>query len=242
MKTVVVTGRPQGLEQEQSGVRWVCFPVLEERSLAIDAGDIERLRQQPPDWVIFSSRRGVDFFFQHFQEEISSWTFRTGCIGKATASRALEIFGHVDFVPQGEGLGTESFLLEFSSILQIDGRIRTRVLLPMARHGRELLGQELESLGCTVTRLPLYEVFPKPDLGAEIRRMDWTGVALILFTSPSTLEFWMDAGEIPHGVELGAIGEFTASSVRQHTGREVSVLPGGNFNRITELLETKVEQ
>ena len=181
------------------------------------------------DWILFTSPRGVEYFFQWLdvhRRSLSDFSAaRFAAIGPATAERLRE-WGVGDVrVPerayQAEGL------LELFGAESLDGK---RVLLPRA-HGRPILVDTLRSRGARVDEWEIYRTEPERSLRLRPILKVVRTAGIILFTSPSTFHHfdaavaaawsheayraWWDR------VDVIAIGPVTAEALR-HEGVPVA--------------------
>lgn len=162
------------------------------------------------DWVVFSSRYGVEYFFKRLMaigldsrmlkdEEIAA-------IGASTASR-LRDFGIIaDLVPKEES--SKGLLKEFSKI-NIKGK---EVFLPRSDISDKKLNEGFEKLGARVSASYAYRNVPAKDLPA----LDLNWFHEIMFTSPSGVRnFKKRYGRLPRGVKAKCIGDVTLNEAKR---------------------------
>lgn len=216
-------------------LEWVTLPVLRFERLAVDEELLKHTCENPPDWIVFTSSRSVQFWSECLMEVGQDFPIQTqvACIGERTAEAAGNDGFSPDFYPTEPG--TEKFLEEFEDLLS-NNSIKPTILIPMAQGGRTLLAEKLRELGCTVTVLPLYRTLPREDVTDYLRQNDLNDMSLILFTSPSSVDAFTQHFEIPEGVKVGSIGRFTSEHLDRKGLADHSVLPAGDFERVGEIL------
>jgi uroporphyrinogen III methyltransferase/synthase len=141
------------------------------------------------EWIVFTSRNGVqyffDFFFKRFKDIRCIGGLRIACVGQGTAA-ALETYHlEVDFMPEealsenlADGL-TEFQNLENTKILVITGNLN-----------RDILVQTLETKGqAIVDTLKVYETHLE-DLtnSQDVKNFRQKGADAIVFASSSAID------------------------------------------------------
>jgi len=148
------------------------------------------------DWMVFTSRNGVDAVF-HRTSDIGGP--KIAVIGPATAD-ALAAHGfETTFMPS-------SHVAE--ALLEEIGDVRgATMLLPCADIARDVLPAGLRAGGASVLEIAAYRTRtitePLPDLGK---------VDAVTFTSSSTVRGFLERGSIPDGAEVVCIGPITAAT------------------------------
>jgi uroporphyrinogen III methyltransferase/synthase len=199
----------------QAGFDPVFFPVIEirpiEENVVLDRA-LEKLACY--DWVVFTSVNGVQVVFDRLVHPVDmgkgagKGAVRVAAIGPKTA-RALELRAvRPDFVP-------EEFVAE--AILPGMGDLRGRwVLLPRAEIARPALPQAIAAAGGVPHEVAVYRtVQAEPD--PESLNTLKTGVAVVTFTSPSTVENFLqivqqaglDPFDLPGAPRMACIGPIT---------------------------------
>jgi len=139
------------------------------------------------DWIIFTSVNGVSQFFKNFFSEFddirSLGNIKIAAIGSETA-RNINSYGlKVNLVPRK--FIAEALVSEFKT-RKISNQ---KILIPRAKGSREILVDELKSLGNKIKELKIYEsIAPKSnikrDINAQIIKNNIYGIT---FTSSSTV-------------------------------------------------------
>jgi uroporphyrinogen-III synthase len=189
------------------GVDIVPLPVTE--SVAVDFDWPDGLAVETIDWVVFTSRHGVDAFFTRLQAiglQVDSRT-RLAAVGQRTAEAVLQHSASVDFMPsQAYGRTLFSELLAF---LPDKAGI---VVYPRARQiSFDPAGLFRES---QVRYYPIvcYETMPRtvdPVVARKLSADDW-----ILFTAPSAIDAYLEQFGKPTARPI-AIGRTTAARMTE---------------------------
>lgn len=240
---ILVTGEQDDLEARfpaELGFRgtpleWVAVPVLKFERLPVDADQISKLLENPAEWIIFTSPRGVrfwsDLLMEHGQQ--APVEVRVACIGQKTAEVAHQEGFTPDFVPLQPG--SEGFLESFLKLLK-DASVKPSVFIPTAEGGRTMIREALEEFGCKVETLPIYRSVPRPDLHESLSQAELGEARAILFTSPSSVDAFIRVFTIPEGIQIFSIGKFTGDHLRRVGFQDTRTLPQGDFERIGEIL------
>jgi uroporphyrinogen III methyltransferase/synthase len=155
-------------------------------------------------WIIFTSRYGVRFFFEVLSDIPA--TVKIASVGKTT-TRELE---KRRIRPDVES-ATESAegLVRYFMETGITG---CKILLPRSDKGLEYLSGELRALGNRVTDLPVYE----NTINTGASKEDLSRFRKIIFASPSGVEaFEHIYGALPEGILLTAKGATTGNKLKQ---------------------------
>ena len=165
------------------------------------------------DWLIFTSRNGVEKFLARLdagERDLRAVKGRIAAIGPATAEALANAHLKTDCLP-------EEFIAE--SLLEALDRDLTgkKVLIARAEAAREVLPEELRRRGASVDVAPVYRTVV-PDSSAlreaiAAKRPDW-----ITFTSSSTVRHFVEmAGEEAlRNVRIASIGPITSATIREY--------------------------
>lgn len=179
------------------------------------------------DWVVFTSKNGVDFFFEFLKElkiELSP-NVKIAVIGKKTLE-VIERYGFKPtFVPPS--FVAEAFLPSFLEILETS----ENVLICKGNLAREYIANGLREKGFGVEEVIVYDnVQPDGTDNLLIQAFRETRVDVILFTSPSTINNFMDAIHKNHLEEfvlesvIVSIGPVTTKRIEE-LGLKVTLSP-----------------
>ncbi len=213
-------------------VEFISVPVLEYARLPIRMELLEHwLVQKPAEWIVFTSPRAVRFWSEVLLENGFEFPVETrvACVGSRTAEVASEEGYCVDFAPRQPG--TEGFLEEFEKVTS-----PASVLIPAAAGGRLKIRDRLQRMGYEVTWTPLYETRSKSDIAHGVSAQSLETANAIVFTSPSSVDAFLDAFQLPENVRIIAIGGFTGKHLESKGYVRPRLLPGGDFSRIEEAL------
>jgi uroporphyrinogen III methyltransferase / synthase len=161
------------------------------------------------DWLVFTSRRGVEAF-----AALASSKPSPGChiavVGAATAEAAKAALGRVDLVGRG---GTAAAL---AATLVGDGHLKSRpkVVLALAENAGDELEQALTAAGATCTRFDLYRTVPASK--TEPRRpLSALHVDNVVLASPSAVLGFVNSVDVDVPVRIYTIGPSTTAAARK---------------------------
>jgi uroporphyrinogen III methyltransferase/synthase len=195
-------------------------------------------------WVIFTSVNGVRPFMERLRHQGRDVRALSGlrlcCIGPRTAEELTRHGLSADLVPsefQAEGV------IEALKHVGVAGQ---RILIPRAAVAREILPEQLRTLGADVQVVTAYRtVLPSgdsSDLKDRLRRRD---VHVITFTSSSTVRNFrrlFDSGEemkkLTEGTVVACIGPITAKTARE---QGLPVTMTATQNTVPALVEAIVQ-
>jgi hydroxymethylbilane synthase len=144
------------------------------------------------DWIFFSSRNGVEYFFN--LKPVLPKNVKFGVVGRGSED-ALRKFGHLaDFV--GETGDIPEVAEEFSPLVK-----GLTVLFPRAQDSLQTIQKSL-STDTKVVDLPIYETVIEEDI-------DQTHADVLIFTSPSNVEAYFVDNLLEPGQKVIAIGNST---------------------------------
>jgi uroporphyrinogen-III synthase len=106
----------------------------------------------------------------------------------------------------------------------------------MAEGGRMTLKNRLRERGCEVTVVQLYRTVFRKDLYQELSKQDFEKIDCVIFTSPSSVDAFLDFFSLHANIRIGAIGSYTDHHLRQLGFNDSKILPQGDFSRIEEIL------
>lgn len=168
------------------------------------------------DWIIFTSRYGVRFFFEILKErnldirKLAS--LRIGSVGKTTTAE----LGKYNVLPDLESK-TESAegLIAFFKEKKIT---YNRILLPRSDKGLKSFSDELEVLGNQVIDVPVYST----KINESAQKVDLSGFSKILFSSPSGVDaFKKIYNEFPDGIPLVGKGKTTGNKLKSGINEKI---------------------
>ena len=194
------------------------------------------------NWLIFTSRNGVKYFFKRYFEKDKDIRDLKGikicAIGTKTASEIKKYGLKVDMVPEefrAEGL-VEAFAAlqkqenSNSDIQNSKPFIGIRFLLPRAEKAREIFPEKIRELGGEIDIPVVYRTIKPEYHGKRLRRFLKEGrISIATFTSASTFNNFVeimgsDSEELLRGVTIAVIGPITANAVKK-AGLPVHIMP-----------------
>lgn len=150
------------------------------------------------EWVFFSSKQAVKFFFE---QNPSMTNQKIGAVGKITSDAIRRYGKRADFI--GSSTDTKMTGKQFASKVG-DGK----VLFPQAKGSMRSIQQQFVRRE-QVIDLPVYETIKKNE--GEMPQAD-----ILVFTSPSNVEAWFEKFKISKEQKVVAMGDATANALRQH--------------------------
>lgn len=158
------------------------------------------------DWLIFTSRRGVEAFATLHEGRIGG--ARVAAVGPITAEAARRRLGRIDIVGRG---GTASLLAED---LLASGALNDnpRMLLALAANADERLERALAG-AARCTRLDLYRTVPAPAAAVK-RAMSSLGADNVFLASPSAVTGFVNQVDIDMPIDIFTIGPSTSAAAR----------------------------
>ncbi|MGZ3931408.1 MAG: hydroxymethylbilane synthase [Bacteroidia bacterium] len=173
------------------------------------------------DWVFFSSKHAVKYFFSQ-KPKIDN--IKIGCVGKSTADE-LRAFGlRAQFI--GQSTDTKLIGKQFAAIAGA-----SKVLFPIARESMMSIQNQLAKKE-NVFNLPVYATLKH---SVEID----TATNIVVFTSPSNVEAFFEKNTWQPHYKAVAIGDATGSALEKKKVKQY-VKPGsfddlGLFQAILQL-------
>jgi uroporphyrinogen III methyltransferase/synthase len=223
-------------ELEELGAEIIEFPTIE----IVEPEDHEELDKcidiiNTYNWLIFTSKNAVDFFFKRFfikDMDIRDLKGIKICaVGSKTASHIKKYGIKVDIIP--EKFNAEGLIAVFQNQSDIN-RQQTlkglRFLLPRSEIAREILPEKIKELGGEIDTPITYRTIKPHSHGKRLRRFLKEGkITIATFTSASTFNNFIeiigdDARELLKGVAIAVIGPVTAKAV-ENAGFKVSIIP-----------------
>jgi uroporphyrinogen III methyltransferase/synthase len=192
--------------------------------------DGSRLLKQaagPYQWIVFTSRYGVRFFFEILNDaQLDLRSFgatKIASVGKTTtlelkkhhicrpgAASAADMVQPLPFYPdvESETETAEGLIRYFETICLSN----SKVLLPRSNKGLPYLPEALARMGNQVTDLPVYNNL----VNESAEKVDLTQFQKIMFSSPSGVEaFKKIYGALPEGIPLVARGKTTENRIKR---------------------------
>jgi uroporphyrinogen-III synthase len=182
------------------------------RTELIDGDDLRRdLRETlaQADWLILTSRRGVDALVALGMSEAAA-TCRIATVGKATAQNAHECFGRVDLTGSGTALDLGRELIETGTLSAGD-----LCVAALAANAGPVLVEMVERCGARCRRFDVYRTLPSEP--SEPRtHLSTLAPDAIVFASPSAVTGFVNCIEIDRPCRAFSIGPSTSAAMREH--------------------------
>lgn len=150
------------------------------------------------DWIFFSSRNGVEYFFK--LNPLLSKKVKFGVVGRGSED-TLRKFGYLaDFV--GEGGDIDEIAEEFAKL--VDGQT---VMFPRAQDSLQSIQKKLND-NTKIVDLPIYETVVEENI-------DGTLADVLIFTSPSNVEAYFVDNLLEPEQKVIAIGNSTGKKFEE---------------------------
>ena len=166
---------------------------------------------EPCDWIFFSSKNAVSFFFKQIKTlsiKIPT-SVKWGAIGLATAKELLTYQITADFSGNGN---PEEVGISFSTL--VTGK---KVLFPSAKNSRESIQQFIKNEALEIINLSIYDNLPKSDF--DIIPSD-----IYVFTSPLNVIAYSKKHDLSDKNCI-AIGETTAKQLKNSGALSIMTSP-----------------
>jgi uroporphyrinogen-III synthase len=173
------------------------------------------------DWLVFTSKNGVDFFFQEFENEGKQVSLLDGCkiavVGKKT-KRILEKYGlKADLTP--EQYVAENLVAE----LLRNVNVREKVLILRGNLARNIIANDLRANGIFATELDVYETVIDKSSQEKLYDVIKKGqIDVVTFTSSSTVDNFVqllegtDWRDYSDKLIFASIGPITTKTILKH--------------------------
>lgn len=161
----------------------------------------EKLLDHSYDWLIFSSKNAVKYFYPYLKNVKVK---KVAVIGDKTAQYCNELGISVDFVPRD--FSQEGFLDEFKISEQ-------HLLLPSSEKSRPKLVQQLSKYN-EVVKIDLYRPVPNFKNISQVKSLVRKHqIDAVTFSSSSAVEFYFKEDNVPEFDHYFAIGKQTARTI-----------------------------
>ncbi len=161
------------------------------------------------DWVVFTSKNGVEAAFRLAEEIRRKERPRIAAIGPATAAALRRRGVEPDLIP-------ERYVAE--AVLEALGDVRgLKILLPRADIARRALVEGLREKGALVEEIAAYRTRSRKPGGATGPETESLNSAdAITFTSSSTVRGFLESRPVPPGAKIVCIGPITAKTAGEY--------------------------
>ncbi|MFW6270607.1 MAG: uroporphyrinogen-III C-methyltransferase [Bacillota bacterium] len=216
-------GQQKKIEQmiENQGAEVLHFPSIEIQGPVLNnevKKAVNNLKKY--DWILFTSRNGVKYWFQLLQKENIDIReligIKFGVIGPGTGSALKKRGIYPEFMPSRY---TTSVMTD--EFIGLNHNKSKSVLLPRADIASPGLATNLRETGYDITNISIYKTI-KPGVEQEpiISHLEERSLELITFTSSSTVnnlvEIFKENIDNIKDIPVACIGPVTASTARKH--------------------------
>ncbi|MCX8028181.1 MAG: uroporphyrinogen-III C-methyltransferase [Thermodesulfovibrionales bacterium] len=189
---------------------------------------IERIEDY--NWLVFSSAKGVEFFFKRLidiNKDVRDLKGIKICaVGKRTAETIRSWGIKVDMTP--DEFNSEGLIAKFNQ--QCGSLQSLRILLPRALEARDVFPDMIRKNGGVIDTPVTYKTIKPERHGKRLQRFLKEGrITIATFTSASTFKNFLDimgegAVDFLNGVTIASIGPITTQAILK-TGLKVSIQP-----------------
>jgi uroporphyrinogen-III synthase len=159
------------------------------------------------DWLIFTSRRGVDALADLVGTDLPA-TLRLAGVGEATAARIGERFGRSALAGPGTAQGLASELGQHESI-----RAGASCVLALAENAGDTLENTLCEAGAAVSRFSVYRTRPAEPVEPR-QPLSTLGSDTVIFASPSAVTGFDNQVAVDIAGLFVTIGPSTSAAVK----------------------------
>jgi hydroxymethylbilane synthase len=150
-----------------------------------------------PDWLFFSSKNGVKFFFDNIGTQFNPALTKIAAINSGTANAVHELGFKTKFI--GEGSDLEKIAADFDQIAS------GKIAFPQAKKSMQSIQQKLKK-NTDIETLVIYENQPKKNI--EKREEE-----LLIFTSPMSAEAYFSQHTLSPAQTVISIGNTTTQKL-----------------------------
>ena len=212
---------------ERLGAVPVTLPCIDAEPLGdSDLADALRTAAAAADWLVFTSRRGVEAFVRLAGAEAGR-AARIAAVGPATADAARHALGRVDLV------GAHGTAESLADAMLEAGAAKAEIVLALAANARDVLERRLRAAGAACRRFDVYRTVPAAPRAPRLA-LSGLGVDAVWLASPSAVEGFMNQVEIDADVPLVAIGPSTADAIRARGLRVAAEARAPSFEGLLE--------
>ncbi len=200
MKSILITREPIECGWLVRSLLAEGFDVVASSQIMLEA--VESLPALPKtDWIFFNSPKSAKLFFQTYSE-LEQDNYKFAGLSTGTSKEVKKWTDRVDYTGSSS-LKTEAIAEDFLSIAN-----GAKVLIPCGKHTLGTLKKADEDNN-TVQEIVFYDTIPNNWIAP-------TDFDLILFTSPSNVDAYIEHHEVRPDTICLAIGEKTAEAIEKH--------------------------
>lgn len=181
------------------------------------------------DWLVFTSRRGVEAFVTLYSSSIGN--ARVATVGPATADAARSRLGRNDLV--GEAGTAESL----AATLRARGVLERRphLVLALAENADDRLQKALQD-SALCTRFDVYRTIPSPPAASK-RPLSSLGADNVVLASPSAVTGFVNQIDSDTEIDVFTIGPSTSAAARRAGLAVTAEAREPSFNGILEAMQ-----
>lgn len=210
---------------DQSGFKPIVAPLLFIQSIKFEIENIHLY-----DWIFFTSKNAVKYFFESLVDELPQ-TLKIATVGDSTA-KYIEKYGYkVDFFPTK--FNGDTFSEELSKILMGNEKI----LFPKGNLARIGISQQLRKNNVIIDDIIVYETKMNLDMKDKLISLLQEGIDIVTFASPSAVEyFYQIVGDSFVPKIVACIGPVTKKKLLTYGIKPNIVAEPSNFEGMVQAL------
>jgi uroporphyrinogen-III synthase len=181
------------------------------------------------DWLVFTSRRGVEAFVTLYSGSIGH--ARVATVGSATADAARQRLGRNDLV--GEAGTAESLAATLRARGALEGR--PHLVLALAENADDRLATAVQD-SARCTRFDVYRTIPAPPAPSK-RPLSSLGADNVVLASPSAVTGFVNQVDTDTEIDVFTIGPSTSAAARRAGLAVTAEAREPSFNGILEAMQ-----
>jgi len=193
-KKVFVTRMPRGNSYLKNVLEGNGFEVTEKAM--IEMVPVKFSNVPACDWIFFSSKHAVKFFFEQ-KPKLNGEKF--ACVGKETANALRQYGKRAEFI--GSSNDTKMTGKKFASLAG-----NSKILFPSAKESLKTIQHQFVKKE-NIIDLVVYETFKRNE--GSMPEAD-----IVIFNSPSNVEAWFEKFQFPKNMMAIAMGDATANALK----------------------------
>lgn len=159
---------------------------------------------QDADWLFFSSKNGVKYFFNSGKINANA-NIKIAAINQGTAQAIYEIGYKVDFI--GKGSDLKNIAMDFDNVAS------GKILFPQAKKSMQSIQKGLQK-NMNIETVVVYENYPKE----SIHKRD---EEILIFTSPMSVEAYFSKFHSKENQQIISIGRTTTKKLQDFSVKDV---------------------
>lgn len=209
---------------ESNGFKPIVVPLLLIKKIEFEIKNIHSY-----DWIFFTSKNAVKYFFENMTEQLPH-TLRIATVGDSTA-KFIERYGYqVDFYPTE--FNGDTFAEELLELLNGNERI----LFPKGNLARIEISQQLRENNVFIDDIIVYETRMNVEMKDKLIASLRDGVDVITFASPSAVDYFYQITRDVNNT-VACIGPVTEKKLHTYGIKPNIVAEPSNFEGMVQAIK-----